>query len=61
MLARIRLGLLLCALLGGFGGCQEKPAKVVMPENPRPLPDPSQRLSVGEALAAPHGGKDLSK
>jgi hypothetical protein len=49
------------ALLVGAGGCTDEAATIVMPENPKPLPNPQQRLSVGEEAPAASSEIELSE
>jgi len=61
MFQLLRLCLVMVTMLLGVAGCREEPAKVVMPENPSPLPDPGQRFELGGEAAASKTETGLSK
>lgn len=48
----VRILPVILALLVGAVGCQGESADIVMPENPKSLPNPQDRLTVGEETPA---------
>jgi len=53
---KMRIGAVVLWVAMSAAGCGKEQAKIVMPENPRPLPDSQKRLSMeGERAAVEIG------